>query len=337
MKTSELKHALELVRPGLANKKLLEQATSVIFRDGKVWTFNDEVAVVAPLETGITGVVPAEPLYKFLGKLPPDGELKIEEGDGEFRFSSGRNRAGIRRDEDIRLPIDDEVVEPDEWWSIPDGFIKALDRALFSCAQGGHRPILTCVHITQQWIESCDGFRMTRVDSSNILDDNVVCLVGRNLERLANYSPTEIGFSGNWLQFRNGDDVRYAVRMIDGDYPDLGRFIEEGGQELELPTNELEKALEWASVVADDSIKYKQHVDLQIQKGRITVKGEGPDGWAEETLRLRYNGPSLSFKANPTLLKEMLSLGSKITVGKESLKIESEGFVHVVSLEVEED
>jgi len=338
MKTSELRHALELVKPGLARKELLEQATSIIFKDDKVWTFNDEVAVVVPLKIGLIGAVPADPLYKLLAKLPPDGDLRIEEESPdqkqELRFSCGRNRAGIRRDEEIRLPLDEEIGEPEGWQDLPEGFTKALDRVLFSCAQGGHRPILTCVHITDNHIESCDGFRMTRIKIKAVCDD--ICIVGKNLENLTDYSPIKFGFSDNWIQFLNKDNVRYAVRMVEGDYPSLDQFIEFEGQDMEFPAEDVKKALDWAKVIADDSIKYKQNVDLSIQKGKLIVKGEGPDGWAEETLRLKYNGPVMEFKTNPIMFQEMLELGGKIIVGKESLKIESDGYVHVVSLENEE-
>jgi len=337
MKVSEIRNVLELVRPGLAKKDLIEQSTSVVFSEGRAWTFNDEVSVSVPIDLGITGSIPAEPLYKFLGKLPPDGDIQVEGADGEFRFSCGRSKAGIRRDGDIRLPVAEEVTEPERWEDLPEGFTEAVGRVLFSCAQGGHRPILICIHVTPEFMESCDGFRMTRVSYRfGPKDDNDLCIVGKNLEKIADYSLTRFGISGNWLQFSNEDGVKYSMRIVEGSYPDLDKFIDVGdGQEIELPAKGLEKALEWASVVADDSIKYRQRIVLEIQKGRVVVKGEGPDGWAEETVRMKYSGPALRFQANPSLLKEMLGLGSRVTVGKESMKIESDGFVHVVSLEDE--
>lgn len=338
MKVSELKNALELVKPGLARKDLLEQATMVAFRSRNLFTFNDEVAVVAPLESGVTGAVLAEPLYKFLGRLPPDGEVSIKVGANEFQFSCGRSRAGVSMDEEVKLPLDEEVPEPEEWDPLPGGFDKALGRVLFSCAQGGHRPILTCVHATEDHLESCDGFRMTRTQCRFDLDNDAplsLCLVGRNLARLGDYSPTEWALSGNWMQFRNSAGVRYCVRVVEGDYPDLDPFTQVEGRELELPKEVVVEALEWASVMADDSIKYKQEVSISVTKGLLTVKGEGPDGWSERAVRLKYAGEPLQFHTHPTMLSEMLSLGSRITVGKESMKIESDGYLHVVSLNVE--
>lgn len=331
MKALDLKRTLELVKPGLARKELLEQSTSIIFRKNHIFTFNDEVAVVAPLDTGITGAVPSDPLYAFLGKLGEGADINIESQENEFKFSSGRNRAGIRRDEEIKLPLDEEIPEPEEWEELPEKFLEALRRILFSCSGSGHRPILTCIHITEDWMESCDGYRMTRAKIQWRSEDNL-CIVGKNLEKLSQYSPSHFGFSPNWIQFKNKDGVRYAVRIVDGEYPDLDKFTEVEGEEVEFPP-EMENALDWAAVIVDSSIKFTQKIDVSIGKGQCTVKGEGPEGWAEQSVRMKYSGKPIIFQAHPQMLKEMVKLARKITIGDKSVKIEAEDFVHIVSLE----
>lgn len=331
MKALDLKRTLELVKPGLARKELLEQSTSIIFRKNHIFTFNDEVAVVAPLDTGITGAVPSDPLYAFLGKLGEGADINIESQENEFKFSSGRNRAGIRRDEEIKLPLDEEIPEPEEWEELPEKFLEALRRILFSCSGSGHRPILTCIHITEDWMESCDGYRMTRAKIQWRSEDNL-CIVGKNLEKLSQYSPSHFGFSPNWIQFKNKDGIRYAVRIVDGEYPDLDKFTEVEGEEVEFPP-EMENALDWAAIIVDSSIKFTQKIDVSIGKGQCTVKGEGPEGWAEQSVRMKYSGKPIIFQAHPQMLKEMVKLARKITIGDKSVKIEAEDFVHIVSLE----
>ena len=52
MKTNKtkLQTALEIVKPGLANKEIIEQSTSFAFLKGKVVTYNDEVSISHPLK-----------------------------------------------------------------------------------------------------------------------------------------------------------------------------------------------------------------------------------------------------------------------------------------------
>lgn len=341
MKTSKLKKALEFVKPGIAQKEIMEQATSVLFRGDSVQTFNDEVAVIYPIQSGIVGAVPADPVYKFLAKLDANAEINVEQAEYELKLSCGRNRAGVRMDPEIKLPLDEELVEPKEWVPLPEKFLANLKLVLFSASRSGHKPILTCVHIAATHMETCDGFRLTRCQmpfapsQEQIGEETPVSIkiVARHLERLPSYFPIEWGFSGNWVHFRNEAGVRYCVRSIEAEYPDLDQFMDVKGQEIEFP-KELEKALEWASVMVDGAIKFEQKVQVQIDKKvGMTVRGEGPDGWAEEKIRMRYQGEPISFQAHPMFLREMGRLAAKVIVSKSALKVEGEGFAHVVSLD----
>lgn len=336
MKATELKKALELVKPGLAKRELIDQSTNVSFKNHLIFTFNDEVAVVAPIELDIEGSIPADPLYSFLSKLDSESECTIIITENEFKINSGRNRAGIRMDPEIRLPITEEVSEPESWHELPEKFLESLRTVQFTASRSGHLPILTCVNITDYFLQTFDEFRITRSFCRTEFRDNgdaplSMNIVAKNLEKLPGYQPTEIGFTQNWAHFRNKDGVRYCCRIVDGEYPNLDRFMEQEGMELELPT-ELESALDWASVITDNTIQYEQEVEVHIKKGSLTVRGQGPDGWAEQEMRMKYKGEPVQFKAHPTFLKEMSKLTKKIIINDEVLKVETEGFVHLIAL-----
>ncbi len=332
MKASDLKKALDLVKPGLARKEFLEQATSIIFQGGRIWTFNDEVAVSVRLDLGITGAVTAEPLYAFLAKLKPDSEIKVESEGNELKFSSGRNRAGIRMDPVVKLPLVEELTMPEEeeWSPLDASFLPGLHKVLFSASRSGHRPILTCVHITDSYVETCDQYRLTRCSVTGFPRDFAV--VAKHLEKLEQYKPSECKFSDHWLQFHNEEGVSYFVRIVDGEYPSLEKFLEVEGLPIEFPM-ELELALEWASVVVDDAIKFNQRVEVALKKGAMVIRGEGKDGWAEETIRMKYNGEPVSFSAHPLFLKEMAGIARNTLVGNKRMKVEGDGFIHVVTLD----
>lgn len=333
MKASDMKNTLALVRPGLAKKEILDQATSVIFKGGKVFTFNDEVSVIANMDIGVEGAIVAEPLYSFLSKLDGDAEVSIECRDNEFRFSSGRRRAGIRMEEEIKLPLEEEIADPDEWFDIPDNFVQSLEACFFSSGKDFSKPILTCIHITDEYIEACDGHRLMRAQvridlGEGPLDINVV---SRNLEKLGNYNPKEVGFSKNWIHFR-GNGVTYCARLVDGDYPDISEFMKVEGSEIIFPDN-IGAAIDWASVSTDDVKKWDQKIVVELTKGKMTVGGEGRDGWGREEIRMKYTGTPVKFESHPAVLKEMANLAKSIIVSETALKIEGEKFVHVVSLE----
>ena len=52
----ELKEALERVRPGLASKDIIDQATSFAFLKDRVVTYNDEISISHPVK-GLASLV----------------------------------------------------------------------------------------------------------------------------------------------------------------------------------------------------------------------------------------------------------------------------------------
>ena len=64
---TDLQKALEIVKPGLANKEMIEHSTSFAFIGGRVVTYNDEISLSHPVEgLEIEGAIHAEELYKLL-------------------------------------------------------------------------------------------------------------------------------------------------------------------------------------------------------------------------------------------------------------------------------
>ena len=85
-----LKQALEIVKPGLANKEIMEQSTSFAFIDDKVVTYNDEICISHPVpDIGIKGVIKAEEMYNFLGKVKTE-EITVTQEENEIVLKSGR-------------------------------------------------------------------------------------------------------------------------------------------------------------------------------------------------------------------------------------------------------
>ena len=62
-------HKLEAVSPGLATREAIEQSSCFVFKDGRVMTFNDEVACSIDCELGFDGAVAAKPLRSAVWAL----------------------------------------------------------------------------------------------------------------------------------------------------------------------------------------------------------------------------------------------------------------------------
>ena len=89
VKKENLRNALEIVKPGLSNKELIEQSTSFAFIKGRVVTYNDEISISHPVEDlKNSGAIKAEELYALLSKIkeeeidivPQEAEILIKDG-----------------------------------------------------------------------------------------------------------------------------------------------------------------------------------------------------------------------------------------------------------------
>ena len=86
---TNLQTALEIVKPGLASKELIDQSTSFAFMGDRVVTYNDDISVSHPIEgLNITGAVKADKLYALLNKLKQE-EIEVEICGGEILLKSG--------------------------------------------------------------------------------------------------------------------------------------------------------------------------------------------------------------------------------------------------------
>ena len=148
MNKTDLQNALEIVKPGLANKEMIEQSTSFAFIDGRVVTYNDEISLSHPVEgLEIEGAIQAEQLYKLLSKIKQD-EIEVTTENAEIIFQAGKMKAGLTLQQEIKLPLD-EISKPGKWKTLPDDFVKYIRMAMQVCSQDMSRPVLTCVHVNE--------------------------------------------------------------------------------------------------------------------------------------------------------------------------------------------
>ena len=103
----QLLNQLEAVLPGLSTRELIEQSSCFVFKDGKVLTFNDEIACVQTCKIGIEGAVPAMPIVNLLRKMVEEEITILPVNDGKgLRIKGKRKQATIPMEAEIQLPIE---------------------------------------------------------------------------------------------------------------------------------------------------------------------------------------------------------------------------------------
>ncbi len=330
IKKTELQAALEVVKPGLANKETIEQTTSFAFIDNRVVSYNDEISISFPLELEIEGAVKAEELYKFLAKLKGEN-VDITVNGSELLIQSGKTKAGLTLQEKVKLPLK-EVAEKGKWKPLPADFLKFVGFAVSSCSKDMSRPVLTCVHINKLgFIEASDNYRITRCQLSEEMPVKTFLLTASSAIAMVKFAPVKIAEGNGWIHFKAEDGAIMSCRIYEEDFPDVSRLLSVKGQRITFP-NTLRDTLDKAGVFAKRDHFLEESVTISIANKRLKVRSESDTGWFEDELHIKYEGDPITFVVTPYLLRGILDESSGCILSADRLKFEGTGWEYVGAL-----
>lgn len=324
MKVNRLKleEALAAVMPGIAKKEALQQSASFVFQNGKVFAFNDDIAVSHPVTVNFTGVVPAKNFLDLIGKLKP-AEIELTLSEGELRVVGSKAKAGLRLEAEICLPLED-LGMPEEWEPLPANFAPAVKFCLFSAGRDANKAALTHIHVLEDCVESCDNDRATRYFTSEDVAMRELMIPASAARHLINYNCNEYAETDGWLHFRNAQDVTFSCRTTEESYPNLDRFLECKGEKGEFP-EEMGEMLDRADTMSDG-----ERVNVALNGSKLTVSTDGNAGWYEEIARVKYAGKPVDFDIHPDFLVSMLKIGTTIVIAEGRLLFQTDDFIHIV-------
>lgn len=336
MKRKELLEILDHVKHGLAANEVLEQSTCFVFSNGRVFSYNDEVMVSSPIPLDSSFVVPAKELLASLNKAK-DEEVVIKITEEELILRCGRYKVGLRLEKELKLPIE-EVPIPEKWSPLPEDFEEAVKYCLFSASKDASRPSLCCLHFNGNYVESCDNFRLTKYEYGMdkelvplLVPAHSICLfLGKGVKE---YALTD----GRWVHFRTGEEVVFSCRIMSVDeFPDIDHLFDvSASEEIIFPDNTKE-ILERVKVLTELDLTGRQYISVELSKGRLHFRGEGPSGWAEESTKVSAEG-EITFTINPNFLFDILTKVQKASIDKDRTRLWFEGknFIHILALSSE--
>jgi DNA polymerase III sliding clamp (beta) subunit (PCNA family) len=339
VKREELLKTLQAVDAGLSAKDIIEQSSCYVFKGGRVWTFNDDVACSAPLPKALKGfefAIPAAELRSLLTKLDED-EVDVDaKGDDEKReliVRSAKRRAGIRVHAEIVLPVSDVEV-PEEWDELPKGFKETVETVQGCAGRDESMFVLTCVHVHAKGMEAMDNYQAIRCPLKMPNVKESVLVKRDDLKKAVGGDVEEWSIGGSWVHFRNSSGSVTSCRRWQEKYPELGPIFKVEGQTSPLPKS-LVGAVEKAEMFVEEASTI-YGVDVDLRPGKLLLRAEGPVGWYEERQKVEYEGEPLKFRISPKLLREICKRSDKCIVGEDKLKVKGDKFVYISCL-VEDD
>lgn len=330
MQKVTLLKALQLVKPGLASKEMIEQSTSFAFMDNRIVTYNDEISISHPIpDLGIQGAIKADKLYGFLDKLTKD-EIEIQSDGNQLIVKSGRSKAGLAIQQEIRLPLE-EIPEVDKWTPVPDKLLDALKFTVLSCSNDMSRPILTCVHVNKKGrVESCDNYRMSVYELGTELPDTFL-IPADSVKELIKFKPDQMAVTEAWAHFKTEAGTVFSCRIFNDTYPDISPLLDVQGVDIQLPKS-LDKVLDRASIFSKQDHLLDEQIQVTLAANRLKVRAESDASWFEETTNVKYAGEPVTIGIHPTMLRQIIQQTKTSVLGTHGIKFQGPDWCHVIAL-----
>lgn len=336
----QLQEALEIVKPGLAGKELIEQSTSFAFMNGTVKTYNDEISISHPVEgLELEGAILADNLYKFLGKIKEEN-LDLTVKGNEIILTTGKAVAGLSLMNEVKLPFDEELGQKGKWQELPEKFIENIAFVMTAAGTNLSQPLLTCVHVHKDgYVEASDGYKVARHMLASEMPINTFLIPAKSVVEVTKLDPkpTRIATGKGWIHFRNKNKTIISCRILNQDtYKDLSSYLNVKGIRITLPDN-VSDILSRAVIFAKRDHILEEKVYITINKDVLKMKASSPSGWfREETVMPTFKGDPINFVITPYLLKGILAETGGCEVTNNRIKFEGTNWVFVSVLNTKE-
>lgn len=321
---------LQSVSSGLMPKGIIEQGNTFVFKDGNIYTYNDEVSCLVPsgLEPSILGAVMAGPLLALLGALEEE-ELDVEFEKTRMLVTGKNRRANYKLQQSILLPLSN-VDKPKEWKKLPEGFSEGL-ALVQECAGTNRKEFgLMCIHITDKWMEACDRFQMARYLCKLPVEEGL--LVPKNsIKGIVQLGMTSFSVTDSWVHFRNPTKLQIACRKYADDYKDMSAYFnKEKGKQIVFPKGLVEASSRAEIFSKEDADDNK--IQVEIRPDKIKIKGMGISGEYYEIKKLQYQGPNRMFRISPKILVTIVDRHTECTITDREVRADVDKFSYIAAL-----
>ena len=322
IKRSSLESALKAVAAGVENKCGGSAIGAYSFKKNFVASSDGNVAVIAPIETGVEGAVKAKELLGVISKMKGD-VVEIESEDDKVFFDCGTTELEMTTIQEAGNDVLDSVmgllgkVKKKDWKALPEGFISALELCSFSMGADTTTGALCGIGFFDTFMLSSDNLRLSAFDLGDSMAEVVIPREAvAELVRLPDLSDWMTDKETGWMFFQDKAGLIFATRCLAGDFPAekilelLDNFGSSESDKLELPDGVLgvlDRVKEFLNVSATG----RQYITIKIEDGEMIFEGKTEFGNISDGLEVDKDFPKIEILISPTFLKSILDLGLK--------------------------
>lgn len=343
----DLKQALDLIRPAVADKSIVEGMTHFIFgQDQDQWVagYDDEMCALVILDDvrDLDLSVEAGRFYKLLSAGGDACSLVVEKD--QLKVTSGQREAGLNYMEpgEVRKMVDGVLDDAEgDVYPMPKGFVEALALCSFYASKDMTLSDITGVRVKGTTMLSTDKLRISRFDLEDDVEESELNFMvpATSAIKLLRYQDwlTHFQVTQKWLHMESKDGaVAVSIRLMSGDFPDqiMDYFPKKKEQGFELP-KEIVDALDASMLFLEDKFLSDKEIKMSLQDGELTVSVQNQSaGWFTERVGVEGAKGEFDIVTNPVFMKEILRHALEIIPypDKDMVMFRSGNFQHLISL-----
>jgi DNA polymerase III sliding clamp (beta) subunit (PCNA family) len=320
---------LEIVAPGISNKEIVEQSSCVVFREGFILSYNDEVACRIPTEIELDGAIHANTLLETLRKMKEEViEIQIEES--QVVLVGKNKKIGVRREAEIQLPVD-SIEPPGKWKKLPEDFSDGLEMVISCAGKDENKFSITCVQLHPEWVQATDDLQIAQY-RMELPIEKFVLIRAATIKQVIPFGVTKVSVTDNWVHFRSPIGLIISCRQHIENFPDTEGLFSRSGERVRLP-KALGEAADLAEIFSSQNAD-KNEITITLKPGKLVVYGEGNSGWSRETKKIKYDGPVIQFRAVPKLLRTVAEKHNDCEICDGILKVSGGNYSYISALGV---
>lgn len=345
MNRKQLSERLARVKPALASNDLIPALTHLWFLGGEVMAYNDAVAISAPCEVDLSGMVPGATLMAVLQtSRAKDVELRAAEGEVLVKAASARIKLPL-------LPIDSplfEMPDADGEEALPASskdFVDAVAACLRSVVADPSVPDQTGITVIpgkkELALYATNGATISHVSvpvtGKTALRRRVV-LSGPFCEQLVRLARGDkkavLTIAEDHALLRAGDGTRLFGKLVEVERPLdfaglVSEMVPEDAEMSPIPTG-VPRVLDRALVVADPAGE-RAYTQISVKDGRATFTTKSRRGEVRDGVTLGDKQPDATGSFDPHWLKVGCAAFSQMLVTERCVVMRGERSLYLVA------
>jgi hypothetical protein len=337
----ELIKILKIISMGTTKKEFVEQTDSFVFKNNRIYSYNDEVAVVSPELNFINfeGVVKSSQLLSFLNKTKGD-EVNIKTIENYLRVKVGRSVLSLTKETNTILPID-EVLDPyihfanpnemaidyERWNNVKEGFIDGLNLVSDSAFKNSSQPIINCVHIRNDGIiEATNNTIITQYKLKGEQQPyNNFIIPLTSVKKVISFKPVFIFVDESWAYFKNEEGYIMGCRIYGNEWLNTDPVFDlKEKEKIEFPEDFIE-VIQRASII-------NENIEVNFSGNSIGIVSKNNSGVFTEIIESENNLPEMRFNIHQFIIKNFKNYDCYI--GDNKILLKHNNIKHIMPLEV---